>query len=72
MGKVSIRFYERGYFTFHFESKEDRDLILRNGPCCMDSRGIYLNIWTPKFDPELDVPNVVPVWVRLPHLILHC
>lgn len=38
----------------------------------MDSRGLYLNKWTPDFDSELDIPNAVPVWVRLPHLPLHC
>ena len=37
----------------------------------MDSREIYLNRWNLDFHPELDVPNVVPVWVRLPHLPLH-
>lgn len=38
----------------------------------MDTRGLYLNRWTSNFDPKLDVPNVVPVWVRLTHLPLHC
>lgn len=38
----------------------------------MDSRGLYLNKWTPDFNPELDIPRVVPVSVRLPHLPLHC
>lgn len=37
----------------------------------MYSRGLYLNRWMPDFDPEMDVPNVVSVWVRLPHLPLH-
>lgn len=69
---MSIRFCGKGYFTFHFKSKEDKDFIFRNGPYFMDSRGLYLNKWTPDFDPELDVPSVVPVWVRLPHLPLHC
>ena len=64
-GKISIRFCGRRYFTFHFETKEDKDLIFRNGPYFMDSRGLYLNKWTPDFDPELDIPNAVPVWVRL-------
>ena len=31
-----------------------------------------MNKWMPDFDPEMDVPNVVPIWVRLPHLPLHC
>lgn len=60
------------HYTFLFESKEDKDLIFRNGPYFMDSRGLYLNRWTPDFDPEMDVPSAVPVWVRLPHLLLHC
>ena len=38
----------------------------------MDSRGLYLKKWTPDFDPELDIPSVIPVWVRLPHLPLYC
>jgi len=71
-GKIAIRFCGRGFFTFLFESVEDRNLIFRNGPYFMDSRGLYLNRWTPDFDPEMDVPNAVPVWVRLPHLPLHC
>ena len=71
-GKISILLCGKGYFSFNFESKEDKDLIFRNDPYFMDSRGLYLNKWTPNFDPELDVPSVVPVWVRLPHLPLHC
>jgi len=71
-GKISIRFCGKGYFTFHFESKEDKDLIFRNEPYFMDSRGLYLKKWTPDFDLELDVPNAILVWVHLPHLPLHC
>eukprot|EP00253_Pinus_taeda_P009454 PITA_09454 len=71
-GKIAIRFCGRGYYIFLFETKEDRDLIFRNGPYFMDSRGLYLNKWTPDFHPEMDVPNAVPVWVKLPHLPLHC
>jgi len=71
-GKISIRFCGRCYYTFHFETKENRDLIFRNGPYVMDTRGLYLNRWMPDFNTEMDVPNVVPVWVRLPHLPLHC
>ena len=61
--KISIKFYGMGYFIFYFETKEDKDLIFRNGPYFMDMRGLYLNKWTLDFDPELDIPNVVPVWV---------
>ena len=70
-GKISIRFCGKEYFTFHFESKEDKDLIFRNGPYFMDSRALDLNKWTPDFDAELDVTSAVLVWVRLPHFPLH-
>ena len=37
----------------------------------MGPKGLYLNKWSPDFDPTQDVPSVVPVWLRLPHLPLH-
>jgi hypothetical protein len=62
----------RGYFIFEFISQEDRDLIFRNGPYFMGAQGLYLNRWTPNFDPASEVPKDVPVWVRLPNLPIHC
>ena len=59
-------------WNFHHGCFKDKDLIFRNGPYFMESKGLKLIRWTPDFDPELDVPNVVPVWVYLPHLPLHC
>jgi hypothetical protein len=57
---------------FEFTSKEDKELIFRNGPYFMGPQGLYLNKWTPDFDPAEDVPSAVPVWVRLPNLPIHC
>lgn len=62
----------RGYFIFEFTSKEDRDLVFRNGPYSMENQGLYLNKWSPDFDPSVDVPKEAPVWVRLPNLLIHC
>jgi hypothetical protein len=62
----------RGFFIFEFISQEDRDLIFRNGPYFMGTQGLYLNRWTPSFDPASEVPKDVPVWVRLPNLPIHC
>ena len=33
---------------------------------------MYLNRWTPDFDPQSDAPYIVIVWVRLPHITLQC
>ena len=38
----------------------------------MGPQGLYLNEWTPEFDPEVDTPKVVLVWVKLPNLPMHC
>ena len=38
----------------------------------MGPRGLYLNCWSLSFDAKKDVPSTVSVWVRLPHLPLHC
>lgn len=69
---VKSYFVGKGYFVFVFECSEDRSLIFRNGPYFMGPQGLYLNQWNPDFDPSQDVPSAVPVWVRLPHLPLHC
>ena len=69
---IRNHFVGRGYYVFVFDSPEDRDLIFRNGPYFMDPRGLYLNKWTIDFDPTQDVPSAIPVWVKLPHLPLHC
>ena len=70
--EVKCFFVGRGYFVFVFYSKLDKELIFRNGPYFMGPQGLYLNKWSPDFDPTQDVPTVIPVWVRLPHLFLHC
>ena len=69
---VSSYFLGKGYFLFEFMDKEDKELIFRNGPYFMGPQGLYLNKWTPDFDPAVDVPNAVLVWVRLPNLPMHC
>ena len=68
---IRSHFVGRGYFVFVFEEVADRDLIFQNGAYFMDPKGLYLNKWSPDFDPTQDVPSAVPVWVRLPHLPLH-
>jgi hypothetical protein len=62
----------RGYFIFEFITEEDRDLVFRNGPYFMGTQGLYINKWTPDFNPLVDTPKEVPVWVRLSNLPIHC
>jgi len=71
-GWLSLSFCSEVFFSFMFEEKEDKDLILRSGPYFMGSIGLYLNSWTPDFYLENDISSVVLVWLRLPYLPLHC
>ena len=61
----------RGYFLLDFESKEDKDLIFKNGPFFKGPQGLYLNGWTLDFDLEADTPKFVPVWVKLLNIPMH-
>jgi hypothetical protein len=74
LAKEGIRSYlvGKGFFVFVFDSVDDRNLIFRNGLYFVGPRGPYLNQWTLDFDPSWDVLSVVPIWVRLPHLPMHC
>ena len=56
--KNPVTFYAvgRGFFIFEFISKQDRDLVFRSSTYFMGSQGLYLNKWTPDFDPTVDVP----------------
>lgn len=69
---VTSYFLGRGSFLFEFTSKDDKDLTFQNGPYFMGPQGVYLNRWMPDFDPVVNVPTVVPVWVKLPNLPIHC
>jgi hypothetical protein len=69
---IKSHFVGKGYYVFIFDNVEDKNLIFRNEPYFMGPQGLYLNQWTPDFDPAQDVSSAVPVWVHLPHLPLHC
>eukprot|EP00253_Pinus_taeda_P017979 PITA_17979 len=59
---IKSYFVGKGFFVFVFESAKDRSLIFRNRPYFMGPQGLYLNKWSPDFDPAQDVPSAIPVW----------
>jgi hypothetical protein len=56
-GSLNNFFCNRGFFTFLFEQKEDKDLIFHSGPYFLGERGMYFNKWTLDFNPENNVPS---------------
>jgi len=51
----------RGFFLLDFISKDDPDLIFRNGPYFMWPQGLYLNWWLPNFDLVIVIPKAILV-----------
>ena len=43
VGELQHCFCGKGFYTFLFENKEDKDLIFRSGPYFMGPRGLYIN-----------------------------
>jgi hypothetical protein len=56
IGRISHSFYERVFFSFLFEKKEDRDLIFKSGLYFMGARVIYLNHCTLVFNQKMASP----------------
>jgi len=48
------------------------DLIFINDMYFFNTKEMHLNKLTHDFNLRLNVPSTIPVWVLLPHLLLHC
>ena len=53
---IRSHFVGKGYYVFVFDSTVDRDLIFRNTPYFMGPQGLYLNKWSPDFNPSQVFP----------------
>ena len=58
------------FFLVKFESEEDYDHVLFDGPWMVADQYITVRQWQPNFDPEEASIETVVVWVRLPNLNL--
>lgn len=58
------------FFLVKFESEEDSDHVLFDGPWMVADQYITVRQWQPNFDPEEASIETVVVWVRLPNLNL--
>lgn len=68
----TIHLHEEGYFIMKFKSDDDCDEIIRGGPYFLNKAPMIVKKWTPNFDFKEEIVRVIPVWVRLPSLPLHC
>ncbi|XXG82852.1 hypothetical protein AAC387_Pa10g0738 [Persea americana] len=60
-----------GHFLFRFNTMEERDVLVSQGPLFMGKRKLLLHPWSPRQD-ESSWPVVTPVWIRLKGIPYHC
>lgn len=55
-----------------FQSMDDRNVILYEGPYTIANRPVIVNAWEAGFNFEKEIMKVIPLWVQLPNLPLNC
>ncbi|XP_070010090.1 uncharacterized protein LOC142164212 [Nicotiana tabacum] len=64
--------HEEGYFIIKFQSIDDMQKILCTGPYTINNRPIILKPWTADFDFDKEFPTDIPIWIKLPKLLMNC
>ena len=67
IAKPKLQQHEDGYFVILFQSREDRDTVIQNGPYTMGGKPVLLKRWTSNFNLN-DELRIAPLWVRFPGL----
>lgn len=65
-----VKFLPKGFFVAIFTSKQDRDEVAQGGVWKLNGWPIYMELWSPNFDPVKSDPYEGPIWIRLYNLPL--
>jgi len=60
----------KGFFIVQFDSLDEYQKVLLQGPWFWGRAGLFITPWFPEFDANNMVVTKMPVWVRLPNLPL--
>lgn len=71
MGKGEVISLKNEAYVFYFSDEESKMKILEQSPWPLRSKMLFWRPWTPGMKLRSVDLNVVPVWIRLPHLKLH-
>jgi len=61
----------KGFFIVRFNTEQEKDNIINQGPCFWGSVGLFTTPWFYEFDANTMIVSTMPVWVRLHGLPLH-
>ena len=65
-GEMEIMLLANNYFMVTFNCIADRNRVFEGGPYFHNKVGLFIKPWNVGFNPVGELPNRVPVWVRLP------
>ena len=60
----------KGFFIVQFDSPDEYQKVLLQGPWFWGRAGLFITPWFPEFDANTMVVTKMPVWVRLPNMPL--
>ncbi|GLJ19555.1 hypothetical protein SUGI_0353230 [Cryptomeria japonica] len=63
-----VKFLPKGFFVVVFPNEEDRDYIITLQNWFQNDHPLYIQLWSPKFDPTLMAAYDKLVWIRLYNL----
>lgn len=61
----------KGFFIVRFNTEQERDSIINQGPWFWGNAGLFTTPWFSDFDATTMIVSRMPVWVRLHGLPLH-
>lgn len=67
-----VHAHEEGYYVLKFNSEHECSEILKGGPYFLNKAPMIVKKWSSNFDFKEEILRVIPVWIRLPSLPLHC
>ena len=71
-GNVQIYPAAKGFFIVVFGNIEDKKMVLCDHFWCWEDQNVLmLKPWHPKFRPDSESFEKIPIWVRLPYFPLH-
>ena len=70
--EASLSIHESGWLVYRFQSEEDKNAVLKNGPVLVYGRPLILKSMPKFFNFSRSEMSSVPVWVKFPNLPLEC
>ncbi|XP_070002870.1 uncharacterized protein [Nicotiana sylvestris] len=63
-----VYLHDKGYFIFRFDTEDDKNKVIQQGPYTFQNRPMILKQWEPDFQLSKELTRNVPIWVIFPSL----